>query len=192
MCYFSPGNASKAFIQLEMEVIPVKFVVMQKQMNFLHYILNEDINSLLRQVFDALREDSRKGDFISLTNRDRIDLKIDQTNEEIADMTKCMWKKYVKEMVKSAALESLVEENNTKERTRDIMFETLQISGYLETDMRTPLSKLIFNVRSKTLNIKDWCPWNYSDLNCVACGKFPEIIDHFTVCKAYRNEPVPE
>ena len=58
--------------------------------------------------------------------------------------------------------------------------------------MRTSLSKVIFNVRSKTLNIKDWCPWNYSDMNCVACGDFPEIIDHFTVCKAYRNEPVLE
>ena len=123
---------------------------------------------MIRQVFDALREDSRKGDFISLTNKDKTDLKIDKTDEEIAEMTKVTWKKYVKEMVKSAALESLVQENNTKEKTRDIQFETLKMSEYLETNMRTSLSKVIFNVRSKTLNIKDWCPWNYSDMNCVA------------------------
>ena len=28
-------------------------------------------------------------------------------------------------------------------------------------------------------------------MNCVACGKFPEIIDHFTTCGAYRNEALP-
>ena len=128
----SSGNASRAFMQLELGVIPVKFVVMQKRMNFLHYILNEDINSMIRQVFDALREDSRKGDFISLTKKDKIDLQIDKTDEEIADMTKGTWKKYVKEMVKSAAFKSLVQENNTKEKTRDIQFETLKISEYLE------------------------------------------------------------
>ena len=58
--------------------------------------------------------------------------------------------------------------------------------------MRTSLSKLMFNVRSKTLHIKDCCPWNFSDINCVACGKFPEIFYHFTVCEAYRNKPVPD
>ena len=107
-------------------------------------------------------------------------------------MIKITCKKYVKEMVKSAALESLVQENKTKEKTRDIQFETLKRNGYLETNMRTSLCKVIFNVRSKTLGIKDWCPWNYSDMNCVACQDFPEIIDNFTVCKAYKNEPILE
>ena len=65
-------------MQLEMRVIPVKFVIMQQRMNFLYYIFKEDINSIIRQVFDALRKDSRKGDFISLTNIDRADLKMDE------------------------------------------------------------------------------------------------------------------
>ena len=71
-----------------MGVIPVKFVVMQKQMNFLHYILNEDINSLLRQVFDALREDSRKGDFVSLVSEDISDLEIYMSEDDILEMSK--------------------------------------------------------------------------------------------------------
>ena len=29
-------------------------------------------------------------------------------------------------------------------------------------------------------------------MNCVGCGKFPEIIDHFTTCESYRNEPLPD
>ena len=29
-------------------------------------------------------------------------------------------------------------------------------------------------------------------MNCVAYGDFPEIIDHVTVCRAYKNESVLE
>ena len=82
------GNPSKVFMQLEMGVIPVKFVIMQKRINFLHYILNQDINSMIRQVYDALKGDSRKGDFVKLTNYDRNDLHIDKADSEIEDMTK--------------------------------------------------------------------------------------------------------
>ena len=32
------GNICKVFMQLEMGVMPIKFVIMQKRMNFLHYI----------------------------------------------------------------------------------------------------------------------------------------------------------
>ena len=169
------GNPSKVFIQLEMGVIPVKFVIMQKRMNFLHYILNQDITSMIRQVYIALKEDSRKGDFVTLTNNDRNDLNIDKTDFEIQDMTKPNWKKYIKEKVLCAAFQSMITENKNKEKTCDIKFESLKMSKYLDENKRRSLSKLIFSVRSKTLDIKDWCPWKYVDVNCVACGKFPEL-----------------
>ena len=43
-------------------------------------------------------------------------------------------------------------------------------------------------MRSKTLDVRDWCPWKYDTVNCVACGNYPETIDHFSTCKSYRNE----
>ena len=76
-----------------MGVIAVKFVIMQKRMNFLHYILYEDINSMIKQVFNALRKESWKGDFIAFTNTDLADLIIDKPYAEITDMTKKLWKK---------------------------------------------------------------------------------------------------
>ena len=70
------GNPSKCFIQLELVIIPVKFVIMQKRLNFLHYILHEDIDSMIRQVFVTQRDDSKKGDFKDLTDKNRISLDI--------------------------------------------------------------------------------------------------------------------
>ena len=110
------GNPSKCFVQLELGIVPIEFLIKQKRLNFLHYILNEDISSITHQVYVALKEDYRKGDFVYLTNCDRKDLEIDLSDAEIGDMSKNMWKKYIKETVKSAALKCLVNEINTKEK----------------------------------------------------------------------------
>ena len=56
------------FMYLELGIIPVKFVLMQKIMNFLHYILKEDTDSMVYKVFCALEEDSKREYFIALTN----------------------------------------------------------------------------------------------------------------------------
>ena len=114
------GNPAKCFMQLELGIIPVKYIIMQKRMNFLNYILHESKESMLRQVFDALKEDSRKGDFKELTDKDRIELQIELEDEEIEGISKVAWKKYVKKKVKSAAFQYLLSENSSKEKTKYI------------------------------------------------------------------------
>ena len=38
------GNPSKVFMYLELGIIPVRFVMMEKILNFLKYILNQNMN----------------------------------------------------------------------------------------------------------------------------------------------------
>ena len=59
----SSGNPSKVFMCLELGVIPVRYVIMEKRLNFLHYILSENISSILRQVI------AEKGIFITYYTR---------------------------------------------------------------------------------------------------------------------------
>jgi hypothetical protein len=82
------GNPSKAFMYLELGFIPVKFVIMEKRMNFLRYILKESMSSMIRQVYETLKMDSVKGDFFSLVQTDMEELDIDFTVEEIENTTK--------------------------------------------------------------------------------------------------------
>ena len=65
------GKASKVFMLLELGIIPVRFVLMQKRMMFLYYILKENTNSMIRKVYEALKLDSRKGDFVNLNNKNK-------------------------------------------------------------------------------------------------------------------------
>ena len=73
---------------LEVGIIPVKFVIMQKQLIFLQYILKQSIDTMIRKVYDTMKEDSRKGDFVNLTENDKQELEIDFSDEEIKSMSK--------------------------------------------------------------------------------------------------------
>ena len=53
-------------MRLELGIIPVSFVLMDKQINFFKCILDESMSSVLRQVYENLKEDSVKGNFFYL------------------------------------------------------------------------------------------------------------------------------
>ena len=144
---------------------------------------------MVRQVFEEQKEDSKKGDFKDLTDKDRISLDIKYQDHKIEASTKQSWKKFLKHKVKIAAFNHLLLENSTKEKTREVKFEDLKMSQYLEKNIKTTLSKLIFSIRSKTLDIKEYQPWKYDNNTCIACNDYPETMQHFATCASYRNQP---
>ena len=86
------GNPSKVFMCLELGIIPVKYVIIEKRLNFWKYILDESISSMIRQVYEALKIDSRKGDFVDLIMKDLEEVNIDITEEDIILVKKLDWK----------------------------------------------------------------------------------------------------
>merc|ERR1712026_630621 len=51
---------------LESGNIPIRFILMPRRLNFLHYIMNEDDNSLLKKFFKAQMEFPVKGDWVTM------------------------------------------------------------------------------------------------------------------------------
>ena len=181
------GNPSKAFMSLELGFVPVKYVIMYKRLTFLHYILNENTTSTLKQVYDVLKCDSRRGDFYCLVQKDMKDTEITQNEEEIKQFKEEKWKEYVKHKVTKLALKMLVNENLTKEKTMHIQFDQIKMSDYLIHNENSRLSKIIFAIRSGTFDIKVWHEWKYDDNACIGCKLNEENMDHFMVCSSYEN-----
>ena len=181
------GNPSRVFMCLELGVIPVRYAIMKKRLNFLHYILNESMTSIVRQVYDTLKVDSRKGDFFNLVQKDLKECNIKMTEEEIRAYSKRTWKIFITQTVKEKAFSDLTEENLNLEHTKNIVFEELKLSNYLKDNRKSLLSKIIFSVRSGTIDLKTVQPWKYFDNLCVMCEKKSETIEHFMTCKAYKN-----
>ena len=181
------GNPSKVCMCLELGVIPVKYVIMGKRLNFLYYILSESISSTMRQVYETMKSESRKGDFYQLVKKDMEELNINMPETEILSHTKRKWKLLISKRDKEYVFAKLVTENSKLENTKHIVFEDLKLSNYLQDNRNTTLSRIIFSVRSKTLDLKTWQPWKYFDNLCVLCEKKAETMAHFMSCKSYEN-----
>ena len=77
--------------------------------------------------------------FIYFIQRDMIDLKKEMTEEDIFNISKVQWNKFVISLIKDLALEYPIEENSTKSKTKHIIFETLDMKDYLVQNINTAI-----------------------------------------------------
>ena len=84
-------------------MVCVKFVIMAKRLNMLHYILNESTSSTFNQVYEVLKGESRKRDFYNLNQKDFKNLNIKLNEEQIKEYSKTKGKTYVKNVMKQCA-----------------------------------------------------------------------------------------
>ena len=103
-------------MMLELGLILIRYVLMLKLLQFLHYFIKQDKESMLGKVFRVLQADSRKGDFVDISSRDKTELDIVMTDEEIEAMSKLQWKQLNKQKTMFAAFIYLYEENQSKEK----------------------------------------------------------------------------
>ena len=124
-------------------------------------------------------------DFVNLIGKDKEELDIHLSEEEIISIAKWCFRKQIKEKLKFAAFSYLVNENSKREKIKNTVFEDLKISEYLKLNKRTSLSNFIFSVRSKTIDFKQLQPWKYNDMLCVKYNLYPETLELFSTCSAY-------
>ena len=148
------------------------------------------MESMLSKVYHEQKTESRKGDFFNMVSKDMLEVNIIMTDIEIRNISKGNWKRLCKERTKNKAFLDLIKENSDKEKTKHIMFESLEMSEYLKENKKTSLSKIIFLLRSGTLDIKSWNSWKYDDNLCVMCDLKEENITHFLECSQYGNSKI--
>ena len=119
--FSAKGNPSKCFMQLELGIKLIKFVLKLQRLNFLNYILNEDIDEMISQFYYTMKEDSKKGDYIGLINRDKLYLGNHLTDSEVKDLPRSTWKRYIMETVTNDSLLNIIEDNSSKNKTKYIV-----------------------------------------------------------------------
>ena len=62
------------------------------------------------------------------------------------------------------------------------------MSEYICENKSTKISKIIFNIRAGTLDLKVLKPWKYEDNLCVMCNVKEENIEHFMKCEKYNGK----
>ena len=186
------ANTSNIAKYLELGVQPIRFEIMKRKILYLQYILKQDKNSMVFQVFEATCENMIKDDFVQTCIKYLETLDIQLSFKEIEEMSAWRFKKLVKQKAKLAALKYLLEkknEPNKQLKISHIIYEDLEMQEYLlDGNLNTKISQLIFKARTKTLDIKTWKRWKYDDDLCVGCSEKPETIEEILICKTFSEK----
>ena len=113
------------------------------------YILDENITSMIRRVYEEQRNDYIKGDFTYQVKEDLKDLEINIEDEDIKKYTKASWNKLINETTEKIALRRLLEKNKNKTKTKHLKYENLEMRRYLSDNKKAKISKIILVLEQK-------------------------------------------
>ena len=99
--------------------------------------MDENIETMLRLVFEVQKNESKAGDFVNLVTKYMSEIDISLTEDEIRKINKNKWKKLIKEKTKDKSFKDFLKENETNEKTSHIQFECLEMSSSLKENVKT-------------------------------------------------------
>ena len=99
----SHAKSPSCSLHLELGCLSLKFVIISRRLNFLHYILNRPDGDLLKNFFEVQNKNPVKNDWVLTIKEDIDSLKINLNLEQIKELSKDKFSALVKEKARDAA-----------------------------------------------------------------------------------------
>ena len=162
-----PTSTPSAFLHLELGTTPIRFVLMVRRLNFLQYILKEDGNSLIHSFLVAQMENTMRGDWWEIVQKDMAELRLDLSLSEIKMMSQQSFKNKVKIHANEAAFTWLQNEQQNLKKIKDLNYSSLVIQNYLKSErLNVQQRKFLSHLRGKMIKVRK----NYSKMHeCLLC-----------------------
>ena len=187
----TPCSTPKEMLFLELGIIPVRFVIIQRRLSFLHYILNEDKKSLIYSFLQEQILNPSRGDWINTVKDNLEALEIDLELDEIEEISKEQFKTIVDSAVEELAFQYLLKLKAKHSKVVHIEYKSLELQKYLApNNLSTQQVKFIFQARSRMIDIRANFENKYKDLSCRACKKEVESQPHLLLCEELNDDNV--
>ena len=176
-------------LYLSLGQTPARFEIQKMRLLFLKYVLEQPAESSIFKILKLQIEKPTKGDWVSSCQNDLEKLNFKLTFEEIKAMKKRKYTQILKEKIREAALDYLLDKQGKKGKENKFVY--LEIAEYLLplNNKQTIEEKCeMFAVKTSMVNI----PANFSskcEINC-ECG-LKEDMAHIYNCEIY-NMKKPE
>lgn len=180
-------------LYLESGNIPIRFILMARRLNFLHYIMNEEEDSLIRSFLKAQLESPVRGDWTTTVMEDIKTLELDIELEQLQAISKHKFKEIVKNKVQSKAFKYLTDLKISHSKARHIKHEKLSLQSYLQPGMNNLTIKerqFIFAARTKMLDLKGNFKVGQNNISCRKCELSDETQEHIIVCPALIDQSI--
>ena len=173
-----PKSTPNCLVLLELGVIPIEFEIKSRQLNFLHHIITRDEQDPVRRCYNEQKKYPFENNWAKEMKETLGYLNLEQSEEDIAEMTKDQWKRIVDEKIRKAALEELLNQKSKLKKGSLIdEGEELSTKTYFE-DLNANEARSYFKIRAEVSDIKTFRRYQYDDDICRLCGNETEDLDH--------------
>ena len=184
--FHAPQSTPNPLTFLETGTLPIEQVLHQRQLTFLHHILNLEEGDPVKQVYQEQLKYSAERNWGNEVKELRLKYNIVETDAEICMLTKESWKCLIKKKLQLHALEVLNTEMNELKHGGKILYEKLVPQKYLSM-LQPAQARKMFHVRTGTIDLKCVRKYWYSDKICRLCEQFDESVEH--VVNVCHNVP---
>ena len=191
-------SCPKEMLYLETGSWPIRFIIMSRRLMFLHYMLNEDDKSLVRQILKAQIKDPVKNDWILTVREDFEELGVGLGFDDIEGLSKDRFKSFLDRKIEERVLNYLNEIKASHKKVSHILHKELKTQEYLKAteNTDTKLAKFIFHARTRMLDVKENFRNRYSNeraqTTCALGCTEPDTQQHLLFCKILDNHNMIE
>ena len=164
---FETGTPVEAFF-IETGALPLKFILMGRQLMYYHAVLRKSESELVKRVFLAQSKFPSKSDWVSQIKKTLTQCDINMTEDDISQCSKNQFKKIVDTKIRQKASEYLINLQMTHSKSK-FLYHTEKIQEYLTSDeFSTTQKKLLFKMRVKmSQNKTNFKSMYKGDLSCI-------------------------
>jgi hypothetical protein len=187
-------SCPKEMLYLETGATPIRFVIMTRRLMFLHYILNQEKESLIFKCFEAQMRTPCRNDWVISVQKDFEELEIMVDLDDIKTQSQHQFNTFLKRTVEEETLNYLNKLKSTHTKVLHIRHNRLELQKYLQPEFvqSIQLSKFTFQARTRMLDLRMNYKQMYKkeDLRCpLKCIQL-DSQQHLLVCPKIENNRV--
>ena len=175
-----PRSTSNCVVYLELGVLPVIYEIHARKLTFLHHVLTLSEDD---PVFRTYKEQRK---YIMERNWANEIIELRETYElqeiDVGELSKKKWKRLVKKNIRRKALDELCKERATLSRATEYPEEKQLAPKKYLTDLNAVHARILFRLRCKNWDLKEWRQYMYEDMSCRLCEQEDETLEHVLCC----------
>ena len=191
------SKTAKEAFYLETGLLEIKYIILKRKFMYLWHLLHTNSKELIKKVYDTQKLIPTKGDWVETVSKERYELNITESDEEIAKMSKDRFNTIVTKAIERKALKTLNDTANdpNRSKSRNLVKQRYGCEEYFhDKSFHKSEVELLFAMRTRMINVKKNFSSIYKDdIGCRLCKVHVECQEHLLKCHELKKHvEIPE
>ena len=179
-----PKTTPSEALYLETGCVNIETIIKSRRVNFLHYLLKSDENSMLNQFFHTQHKFPIKDDWTLQVSQDLKDLDIPENFKVIKSKSKESFKKLVKKKVREFAFNTFIKQKEGHSKLENLEYKELKPQDYLMSkEISVEQAQILLKFRTRMAKYGKNYKGTHKTHLCQLCWKHPDSQDKIFECE---------